>query len=218
MPSRIALLALSLLSAVALSANAVAQSFSVTAAGARSASPSATMDSAPPPLTREFRAAWVATVGNLDWPSKRGLSSDAQQRELIAILDRLVALRMNAVILQVRPAADALYASSIEPWSDFLTGAMGKAPVPFYDPLAFAITEAHKRGLELHAWVNPYRARDPSTRNVSASHISKKNPALVRKYGPYVWMDPGDPAVRARTERVVLDLVRRYDVDGNLTT
>lgn len=171
-------------------------------------------DSAPPLVTREFRAAWVATVGNMDWPSKRGLSSADQQQELIAILDKLVALRMNAVILQVRPAGDAFYDSRIEPWSDFLTGEMGRAPSPYYDPLAFAVSEAHKRGLELHAWINPYRATDPSTKNVSATHISRKNPELVRKYGPYKWMDPGDPVVRARTEKVVLDLVKRYDIDG----
>lgn len=171
-------------------------------------------DTAPPAVPREFRAAWVATVGNMDWPSKRTLSSAEQQRELLAIMDKLVALRMNAIILQVRPSGDAFYDSKIEPWSDFLTGQMGRAPNPYYDPLAFAVTEAHKRGLELHAWINPYRATDPSTKNVSASHISKANPELVRKYGPYKWMDPGDPKVRARTEKVVLDLVKRYDVDA----
>lgn len=174
----------------------------------------AVADTAPPVVSREFRAAWVATVGNMDWPSRRGLSTADQQRELIAILDRLVSLRMNALILQVRPAGDAFYESKLEPWSDFLTGQMGRAPYPYYDPLAFAVIEAHKRGLELHAWINPYRATDPTTRSVSADHISRQHPELVRKYGPYTWMDPGDPKVRARTERVVLDLVRRYDIDG----
>ena len=163
---------------------------------------------------REFRAAWVATVENMDWPSRKGLSTARQKEELLGILDTLVALRMNAIILQVRPAADALYASSIEPWSDVLTGEMGRAPEPYYDPLAFAIAEAHKRGLELHAWVNPYRAKHPSTKTVSPVHISRTNPGLVRNYGPYLWLDPGDPAVRALTERVVFDLVRRYDIDG----
>jgi uncharacterized lipoprotein YddW (UPF0748 family) len=171
-------------------------------------------DSAPPAVPREFRAVWVATVGNMDWPSKAGLSTAEQQAELIAILDTLVALHMNAVVLQVRPAADALYQSSIEPWSDVLTGQMGRAPAPFYDPLAFAVVEAHKRGLELHAWINPYRAKVPTTKSVSSNHISRSHPELVRKYGPYLWMDPGDPAVRRRTIRVVLDIVRRYDVDG----
>ena len=178
------------------------------------ASHSVTADSAPPPVPREFRAVWVATVGNMDWPSRAGLSSAEQQAELIAILDKLVALHMNAVVLQVRPAADALYQSSLEPWSDVLTGQMGRAPSPFYDPLAFAVTEAHKRGLELHAWVNPYRAKDPSTKSVSGNHVSRSHPELVRKYGPFLWLDPGDPAVRRRTTRVVLDIVRRYDIDG----
>jgi uncharacterized lipoprotein YddW (UPF0748 family) len=171
-------------------------------------------DTAPPAVPREFRGVWVATVGNMDWPSKAGLSTAEQKAELIAILDKVSALHMNAVVLQVRPAADALYRSSIEPWSDVLTGQMGRAPEPFYDPLAFAVDEAHKRGLELHAWINPYRAKVPSTKHVSANHISRTNPGLVHEYGPYLWMDPGDPAVRRRTLRVVLDIVRRYDIDG----
>ena len=112
----------------------------------------------PPPPAREFRAAWIATVGNSCWPSKSGLSTAQQQAELIAILDRAAALKLNAVIFQVRPACDALYQSSLEPWSEYLTGVQGRAPSPFYDPLAFAIAEAHQRGLELHAWFNPFRA------------------------------------------------------------
>lgn len=165
-------------------------------------------------MPREFRAAWIATVGNLDWPSRPGLTTAEQQRELVAMLDRLVALRMNAAILQVRPAADALYQSALEPWSDVLTGRMGRAPEPFYDPLAFAIAEAHARGLELHAWINPYRAKHPSTTTPSPGHVSRAHPELVRRYGSFLWMDPGDPRVRAHTLRVVLDIVRRYDVDA----
>ena len=174
----------------------------------------AAQDSAPPLVAREFRAAWIATVDNMDWPSRVGLSSADQQRELVAMFDRLVELRMNAVILQVRPAADAFYASRLEPWSEYLTGQMGRAPEPFYDPLTFAVAEAHKRGLELHVWINPYRARYSTKRPASRDHIARTNPSLVRQYGPYVWMDPGDPAVRDRTKRVVLDLVRRYDIDA----
>ena len=170
--------------------------------------------SAPPPVPREMRAVWVATVDNMDWPSRAGLSTAEQQRELIAILDRVVDLRMNAVILQVRPAADALYSSKLEPWSEYLTGTMGRAPSPYYDPLAFAVTEAHKRGLELHAWINPYRARYSNTRPASSNHVSRAHPSLVRTYGSYKWMDPGDPAVRALTKRVVLDIVKRYDIDA----
>jgi uncharacterized lipoprotein YddW (UPF0748 family) len=171
-------------------------------------------DSAPPPVPRELRAAWVASVGNIDWPSRPGLSSEQQRAELITILDKLVQLNMNAIVLQVRPAADALYQSSIEPWSDFLTGEMGRAPDPYYDPLTFATEEAHKRGLEMHVWINPYRAKHPASKSTSASHIIRSRPELVRRYGSMVWMDPGDPAVRARTTEVVLDLVRRYDIDG----
>ena len=169
---------------------------------------------APPPIRREFRGVWVATVGNIDWPSKRGLSTAEQQAELITMLDSAVALHLNAIVLQVRPAADALYASKIEPWSEFLSGKEGQAPSPWYDPLAFAVKEAHARGLELHAWFNPYRAGTPGQGRHAATHVSRTMPAVVKKYGPYLWMDPGEPSVRNRTVRVVLDVVRRYDIDG----
>jgi uncharacterized lipoprotein YddW (UPF0748 family) len=169
----------------------------------------------PPAIRREFRGVWVATVGNIDWPSRPGLTTAEQQAELVTLLDSAVSLRLNAVVLQVRPAADALYASKIEPWSEFLTGTEGQAPSPWYDPLAFAVREAHARGLELHAWFNPYRAGTPAQKSRHpASHISRTMPAVVKKYGPYLWMDPGEPAVRRRTVRVVLDVVRRYDIDG----
>src|SRR4026209_1271612 len=169
----------------------------------------------PPPIRREFRGAWIASVANIDWPSVPGLSTREQQDELVALLDRAAALRLNAVILQVRPDADALYASQYAPWSEYLTGRMGKPPDPYYDPLEFAVSEAHKRGLELHAWFNPYRARHPSAKSpISASHISRTNPELVKKYGGHLWMDPGEPAVRRRTTQVMLDVVKRYDIDG----
>src|SRR5882724_10629020 len=116
----------------------------------------------PPPLQREFRGVWVATVANIDWPSQKGLPTEQQQKELLAILDKCVALKLNAVIFQVRPMCDALYASELEPWSEYLTGTLGKAPDPPYDPLEFAVREAHARGLELHAWFNPFRAHHPS--------------------------------------------------------
>jgi uncharacterized lipoprotein YddW (UPF0748 family) len=177
--------------------------------------PSAGDPDTPPPVAREFRAAWIATVENIDWPSRPGLSTAEQQAELLAILDKAVALRLNAVVLQVRPAADALYKSRYEPWSEYLTGEMGRAPEPFYDPLAFAIAEAHKRGLELHAWFNPYRARHPSgTSPIAANHISKTSPAVVRRYGKSLWLDPGERAVQQHSLRVILDVVRRYDIDG----
>jgi uncharacterized lipoprotein YddW (UPF0748 family) len=169
----------------------------------------------PPPPLREFRAAWVASVANIDWPSRKNLTTAEQRSELIAILDRAAQLKLNAIVLQVRPACDALYQSSIEPWSEYLTGMMGKAPQPFYDPLSFAIEEAHKRGIELHAWFNPYRARHFSGESpVSNNHISKKHPELVKKYGKYLWLDPGEKKVQAHCLSVVMDVLNRYDVDG----
>ncbi|MFN2239155.1 MAG: glycoside hydrolase family 10 protein [Thermoanaerobaculia bacterium] len=166
----------------------------------------------PPPMDREFRGVWVATVKNIDWPSRPGLSADLQKSELVAILDRAREMNFNAVIFQVRPAADALYRSRIEPWSEYLTGTMGRDPG--WDPLAFAVEEAHARGLELHAWINPYRARHRETSPAAANHISVTHPHLVRAYGAYLWLDPGEDEVRAHTRSVVLDIVRRYQVDG----
>jgi uncharacterized lipoprotein YddW (UPF0748 family) len=168
----------------------------------------------PPAVAREFRAAWVATVGNIDWPSKQGLSTWEQQQELLAILNKTVALNMNAIVFHIRPGADALYASKYEPWSQFITGRQGRAPEPGWDPLAFAVTEAHKRGLELHAWFNPYRAAYTRDTAIAKTHIAKTNPSLVHAYDRFIWMDPGDPEVRRRTIRAIADVVRRYDVDG----
>jgi uncharacterized lipoprotein YddW (UPF0748 family) len=170
---------------------------------------------AAPPLAREFRAAWVATVANIDWPSRPGLSTAQQQSEFLAILDRAKELNLNAIVLQVRPATDALYPSSLEPWSEYLTGEMGRAPSPAWDPLAFAVKEAHERGIELHAWFNPYRARQTGAKSpVAATHVSRTAPHLVRTYGRMQWMDPGEPETQAHSLRVIMDVVRRYDVDG----
>ena len=171
---------------------------------------------AAPELRREFRGVWVASVGNIDWPSKPGLTTEEQKAELLAILDRSQALHLNAIVFQVRPAADALYKSSIEPWSEYLTGKQGQAPSPAWDPLAFAVEQAHLRGLELHAWFNPYRARQSSAKGpLSKKHIANTAPSLVKSYGKnQLWMDPGEPAVRKRTLRVVVDVVKRYDIDG----
>ena len=170
----------------------------------------------PPAVPREFRGAWISVVAsNQDWPSAPGLPVAQQKAELISLLDRAAQLHFNAVILQVRPSSDALYASPIEPWSERLTGMMGRAPEPFYDPLAFAITEAHKRGLELHAWFNPFRALHPLSKSIVApNHITKTHPELVREYDTQYWLDPGEPAAREYVLRVVMDVVRRYDVDG----
>lgn len=164
---------------------------------------------------REFRAAWVSTVANIDWPSRRTLTTREQKEELIAILDKAVELKLNAIIFQVRPMCDALYASRYEPWSEFLTGELGKAPSPYYDPLEFIVEEAHKRGLELHAWFNPYRAFHPGARSdIPRSHVSKKNPSIVREYGRYLWLDPTDDRTKNYTLNVILDVLRRYDIDG----
>jgi uncharacterized lipoprotein YddW (UPF0748 family) len=169
----------------------------------------------PPNVQREFRAAWIASVANINWPSKPGLSPADQQKEAIALLDLLNSLNFNAAILQIRPQADALYPSDIEPWSYFLTGTQGQAPNPYYDPLAFWIKEAHQRGIELHVWLNPYRAHHLSGKAISEQSIIKKNPASVVKLkdGQY-WMDPSLKEVQDHSAAVVRDIVKRYDIDG----
>jgi uncharacterized lipoprotein YddW (UPF0748 family) len=175
----------------------------------------ATRTDCAPPLPREFRAAWVATVANIDWPSKPGLSTAQQQAEIIAIVDRAADINLNALILQVRTSADAVYPSSLEPWSEYLTGEQGRAPSPAYDPLKFWIDEAHKRGIELHAWFNPYRAKHNQSKSVnSRTHISATEPSLVKSYGGYLWLDPGERRASEHTLSVIMDVVNRYDVDG----
>lgn len=165
-----------------------------------------------PKVEREFRAAWIATVDNIDFPSKKGLSPEEQKAEIVRDLDLAKSLRLNAVVFQVRPMTDAVYSSKIEPWSEFLTGEMGK-PQDF-DPLEFLVAEAHKRGILVHAWFNPYRAYHPAAKTMSDRHISKTNPAIVRQYGRYMWLDPTSPAARAYTVKVISDVVGRYDIDG----
>jgi uncharacterized lipoprotein YddW (UPF0748 family) len=169
----------------------------------------------PPRVPEELRGVWVASVANLDWPSRKGLSTAQQQAELRAILDRVADLKFNVVIFQVRPAADALYASKLEPWSEYLTGAAGRAPAPYYDPLEFAVREAHARGLQLHAWFNPFRARHPSaTSAVPADHVIRRRPDIAKRYGSHYWLNPTHPDVPKRSLAVILDVVRRYDIDG----
>ena len=161
---------------------------------------------------REFRGAWVATVYNLDWPSKAGLPAAQQQAELRAILDRAAELKLNAILLQVRPSADALYRSDKEPWSAVLTGQQGAAPG--YDPLEFAVREAHARKLELHAWFNPFRAATNAKGPFSSKHVTQTHPEWIRRYGSLMWIDPGVPEARAYVIDVILDVTRRYGVDG----
>jgi uncharacterized lipoprotein YddW (UPF0748 family) len=157
----------------------------------------------------------VATVDNIHWPPKGVYTTREQKAAMINILDRAAQMHFNAVILQVRPACDAMYDSKIEPWSEYLTGQMGKAPHPYYDPLAFAVEEAHKRGLELHAWFNPFRAHIRASKSpISPKHISATHPELVRTYGSYLWMDPTELAARQYSYNVIMDVVHRYNIDG----
>ncbi|MBX3734143.1 MAG: family 10 glycosylhydrolase [Verrucomicrobiae bacterium] len=166
-------------------------------------------------MPREFRGVWVASVANIDWPSQPGLAVARQQAELRALLDMAVRVRLNVVILQVRPTADALYASTLEPWSEFLTGRSGQPPNPRWDPLEFACEEAHARGLELHAWINPFRARSHRALSSPAqNHVIRRQPQWIIPYGTMLWMDPGNPDVREHALQVALDIVKRYDVDG----
>ncbi len=161
----------------------------------------------------EFRGAWIATVANLDWPYR--FDAPATQRaNLLAMLDKLKAAGINAVFFQVRSEADALYDSPLEPWSYWLTGRQGQAPDPSYDPLAFAIREAHQRGMELHAWFNPYRVRGSYSYDRDSIHVSKTRPELLYTAGPLTLMDPGKEAGRDYITSVIMDVARRYDVDG----
>lgn len=172
-----------------------------------------------PAIQREYRGIWVATVANIDWPSKPGLPSDQQQAEAIKILDAAVDAKLNVIVLQVRTSCDALYESQLEPWSYFLSGTQGQPPSPAYDPLSFWIEQAHRRGLELHAWFNPFRAKNTGQSYTDCeSHISRTKPQLVKKYGndktSYLWLDPGESTAREHSLSVFLDVLQRYDVDG----
>ncbi len=167
------------------------------------------------PPKREFRAAWVASVTNLDWPTSPFLSVETQKYQLVSILDQLKANGISAIIFQIRPECDAFYDSPYEPWSYWLTGSQGTAPNPYYDPLEFAVTEAHKRGMEIHAWFNPYRAeRAVGNYATAANHVTKAHPEWILTFSSLKMLDPGIPAVREHDARVISDVVRRYDVDG----
>ncbi|MDY7015272.1 MAG: family 10 glycosylhydrolase [Cyanobacteriota bacterium] len=177
----------------------------------------------PPPLSdtvkvshqREFRAVWISTVWNVDWPSRRGLSTQQQQQELLQIIQKAADLNLNAVILQVRAEGDAFYASQYEPWSHWITGVQGRAPNPYWDPLKFAVEECHKRNLELHAWFNLYRAKTNSHSAPNApSHIMVETPSIVYDYGALSWMDPGLRLVQDKTYSVIVDVLTHYDIDG----
>jgi uncharacterized lipoprotein YddW (UPF0748 family) len=168
-----------------------------------------------PTVLREFRGGWVATVANINWPSTKYLSVEEQKKEAIHILDRLHQNHFNAVIFQARPQCDALYKSELEPWSYYLTGKQGVAPEPFYDPLEFWVEESHKRGMELHVWLNPYRAHHIEGGEVSEFSIVKKHPDWVYKLkSGYWWLDPSKKEAQDHSFNVVMDITKRYDIDG----
>lgn len=160
---------------------------------------------------KEFRGAWIHTVGNRTIPT---LTTEEVKNLFINILDSLHLTGNNAVIFQVRPQADAFYPSSLEPWSRFLTGEQGKAPDPIWDPLQFMIEESHKRGMELHAWCNPYRVTSNEEEVLCPDHIYFKEPEIFVKYGKQIYFDPGEPRSREITIGVIADMVRRYDLDA----
>ncbi len=163
----------------------------------------------------EFRGVWVATVDNIDFPSTKTLSTDAQKAEFISLLDMHKRNGMNAVIVQIRPATDAFYPSQYEPWSEWLTGKQGKPPFPYYDPLEFMITETHKRGMEFHAWMNPYRAEfNVSRSSISPTHITKLHPEWFIVYGGVKYFDPGNKDAQKFVTNVVRDVAHRYNVDA----
>jgi uncharacterized lipoprotein YddW (UPF0748 family) len=167
------------------------------------------------PPKYEFRAVWIATINNIDFPSQAGLSVEQQKEEYRRLLDFHQNNGMNAVIVQVRPAGDAFYQSDLEPWSQWLTGKQGEAPFPFYDPLVFMIEETHKRNMEFHAWLNPFRAvANVYSDKLHTSHIVHKKKEWFLAYGQLKLFNPGIPAVRDYLVSVVADIVRRYDVDG----
>lgn len=166
-------------------------------------------------LKREFRGVWIATVVNIDWPTATNLTTDQQKKQLTDILNAHQRTGINEVMFQIRPAADAFYAKGKEPWSKWLTGKQGQPPIPFYDPLDFAITEAHKRGMELHAWFNPYRATmDGHFNLLSPNHITYLKPEWFFIYGGIKLFNPGIPEVRDYIVQVILNVVDNYDIDG----
>jgi uncharacterized lipoprotein YddW (UPF0748 family) len=163
----------------------------------------------------EFRGVWVATVDNIDWPSKGNYNSDSQRVEFVRLVDMHKRNGMNALIVQIRPVTDAFYPSPYEPWSEFLTGRQGRPPVPYYDPLQFMIAETHKRGMEFHAWMNPYRAVfNINNSSISPNHITRIHPEWFLTYGDKKYFDPGNKEVQQYVTSVVKDVVSRYEIDA----
>jgi uncharacterized lipoprotein YddW (UPF0748 family) len=161
---------------------------------------------------QEFRGAWIASVWNINFPSKQGLSADAQRREIVALLDAARSAQLNHIFVQVRPEACAMYPSKLEPWSRFLTGKQGVSPG--FDPLQTFIDEGRRRGIRVHAWLNPYRAGINASQPRHASHVTNRYPQHTKRVGNLLWLDPGAPAIRRHLLSVVQDLIRRYDLAG----
>lgn len=162
----------------------------------------------------EFRGVWVSTVANIDWPSKTGLTPEEQQKEILTLLNMHKKNGCNAIILQVRPSADAIFPSELEPWTKYLTGKQGGIPEPYYDPLEYWVEQTHKRGMELHAWFNPYRIQQNIEDILTGSHIINKHPDWGWNYGNKKYFEPGHPEVWDFITRVVTDVVKRYDIDA----
>ena len=167
-----------------------------------------------PGISQNMRGVWVSTVYNLDWPSSGSYGNvERQKQEYVQLLDELQAMGMNAVFVQVRPAADALYPSSLVPWSKFLTGTQGKDPG--YDPLAFMIEETHRRGMQFHAWFNPFRATtDARTDTLAANHVAQQHPEWIVKSGGKLYINPGIPEARQHIIATIMEVVNRYEIDG----
>lgn len=166
------------------------------------------------PPAKEFRGVWIATVNNIDWPSAPGLPVETQKRELTQLIERIERLNLNVVIFQVRPASDAFYPSEIEPWSHFLTGKQGLAPSSSFDPLAFAIELCHSKGMELHAWFNPFRVRNNGYYELAPGSFAAKNPQYTHLFDNKLFLDPGIPQVRTHIIKVIMEVVRKYDIDA----
>lgn len=166
------------------------------------------------PSKYEMRAGWMASVANINWPAKKGLTQQELKKGFIVYLDSLAAVNANAVIMQIRPTGDSFYPSALEPWSIYLTGVQGQAPEPLWDPVGFMVEEAHKRGMEFHAWLNPYRIAQNDTTKFAGTHAIQEHPEWFVTYGGQMYFDPGNPGSAKYTNEVVRELVSRYDVDG----
>ncbi|MEN8119759.1 MAG: family 10 glycosylhydrolase [Bacteroidota bacterium] len=166
----------------------------------------------------EFRAVWVTTAFNIDWPSSPKLNSDRQKQEFISLLDEHKSYGINAVFVQVKPSGEVFWPSKHEPWSHWLTGEQGKAPNPYYDPLQFMIDECHKRNIEFHAWINPFRSVSNIARVKPVSdHITRKHPEWFISYGGDIikkYLNPGIPKARAYVINVIMEIVHNYEIDG----